>query len=174
MNNILPPQEKRNIKKMIRLRFLIVICALVCTILCMVLLLIAPTHVMLRTQLGSITAQVATTRATSQYVQVDQALSDIGIRLEGFEKMLILPEDTPIYSTAKIIFTNPQEGITVQSFVIIANTNSLNIVGVARDRVALEAMVSYLYGLPGVTSVESPLSNFIKSKQAPFSLTVLF
>lgn len=172
MSNILPLQEKKDIRKMLRLRYSIVAAVFLVLALAIFLLLTIPTQVLLRGELGAAQTQVQAIKAKSAQVQIDQSLAAIQNTLGDLEKKLVLADVRPIYKTAQVILANPRDGIVINSFDISQNPGAVHLVGIARDRAALEAMAAYLETLPGVKSVESPLSNFIKSKQSPFSLTV--
>jgi hypothetical protein len=135
--------------------------------------LLIPTQLLLHGELDAIKTQVQNIKANSTQVQLDEELSNIQHTVGVLEKKLVFADTRPLYKTAKIILANPREGISISSFDISQTSGSVHIVGIARDRAALEAMVIYLQTIPGVTAVDSPLSNFIKSKQSLFSLTIL-
>lgn len=158
---------------MVYMRYGIVVLSVLILILGVLLVLLIPTQLLLHGELGAIKTHVQNIKATSTQVQLDEELSTIQNTLGDLEKKLVFADTRPLYKTAKIILANPREGITISSFDIAQTAGSVHIVGIARDRAVLEAMIVYLQKIPGVTSVDSPLSNFIKSKQSPFSLTIL-
>lgn len=174
MSNILPLQQKKDIKKMKRLRFSIVGVALSIAIAGIVLVLFVISSLLLRTERDSLALQIHTARNSTQAQEVDTAIVENIQKISALEKAVIAKESKPLYSTMQVILNTTQPGIRVSSVSFAVESNSIRVEGVAQDRTTLETFTAYLKGLPQVTGVDSPLSNFIKSTQSPFSLTVVF
>lgn len=173
MSNILPLQQKKDIKKMIYLRYAIVGTICIGGVVAIAIMLLIPTYILLHKQLAVATVQKNTAVSQSANRAAEETLTTIQKNIGELENKLVFNTTTPLYETAKKIIINPFEGVVINSFDLTQSTKSLHLVGVARDRATLESFARYLEVQPGVRIVESPLSNFIKSKQLPFTLTVV-
>ena len=174
MNNILPQEEKREIKKMMHMRLWIAVCGGLMVLLAMLWVLLIPTELLLKTQLAVLHNQSDSLRARSGAVVLDQSITALTTQTASLEKTLVLPKDKPFYQTVKTILGSSYPGIAIQSISISSAPGAVSVSGIAQDRESLEAFDAHLHTLPGVTDIESPLSNFIKSKGGQFSVSVIF
>ncbi|MEI6022350.1 MAG: hypothetical protein WCQ32_00705 [bacterium] len=174
MNNILPQEEKREIKKMMRMRLWVAVCGALVLILAMMWVLLIPTELLLKSQLAVLHTQSDSLRARSGAVALDQSIGSLTTQTASLEKTLVLQKDKPFYQTVKTVLGNTYTGIAIQSVSISSAPGAVSVTGVAQDRESLEAFDAQLRALPGVTDIESPLSNFIKSKGGQFSVSIIF
>lgn len=173
MNNVLPYKEKQLIHKAIRLRFVTVsLCVLL--ILCgITLILIMPSRVLLNAENKALSIEISAISGRSSS-QTDQSIAALDASLTDLEGKLRITPNTTGFAAVRSILGNTPAGILVQSISISLHPATVTVSGVAQDRESLEKMETFLRGLDGVKSLQSPLSNFIKSKQGPFSVTLIF
>jgi hypothetical protein len=128
----------------------------------------------LRTERNLLNIQIHTARNSTEAQEVDTIITDNTKKIGDIERAVIAKDTTSLYDTMQTIINTPQPGIKVSTVSFAIESHTIHIEGIAQDRETLEVFTGYLRTLAGVTGVDSPLSNFIKSKQSPFSLTVSF
>lgn len=174
MINLLPYNQKKLIGRMWRMRVGIVI--LICFILLCIIsgVLFFPTLLAVNNQYILLSGQVAKLEAQNTFFSEKQ-LTDLDHTSALLERKLTAPTgNDPVVYMKKIQSVTPQ-GISISRY-SIGDTASpaIQIFGQSSSRSALESFVQTLKTTPGVASVDSPVANYVKSANAPFTITVTF
>lgn len=174
MINLLPPNEilankARYFKTVwsIGLWFLIVVIGISA-----VLLLVL--WEVLNIKLNGLETSLTTSRASAQGQILDQAEAEARVLKQQLARASSWGEGTDQLSFNRLlgaVLDRPQ-GIYLTGFEYEALTKELRLMGVAETRAALIAYETRLKAKPQFSVVESPLSNFITSSYADFTLTL--
>lgn len=175
MSNILPYHHKKFIRQIRVLRLATAtMWSLVILIVAAGLLLI-PQLVVVRSHYSIAVEQIAQLeRAGSVVDPVD--IAALEARVTALSTKLAAP--MPPVPTAYIatVRSVAVSGITLSGFSIDegAAAPTLEVSGTSASREALRRFVEVLEKTEGVTSVDSPVSNYVKSVSSPFQISVMF
>jgi len=173
MINILPYSYKKDVNRLRRLRvFTVTIWAI--TILALIAVLLwFPLLVTINSRFAIANKQIAELERTGVVVSpVNVALLEERAKTLADKLATDLPPAPTQY--VALIQSVPHSGITLSGFVVGATSAlSIEVTGVAATREALQRFIAALEANEIVTAVESPVSNYVKSVQSPFSITVI-
>lgn len=172
MINLLPYKEKRSIERVrsIRLFQTVIISAITICIIGLILLL--PTLLTVRNRFTIASNQIASLeRGGALATDLDIASLEARARAANL-KLSVPPESSPMTYIETTRSLAPS-GISIDRFALAEN-KMLEVSGVAKNREALQAFVDRLQKNETVSKVDSPVSNFIKSANSLFKITIVF
>lgn len=121
--------------------------------------------------------------ANNQIAQLERegiAVKDVDIAaLEARTKTLLEKLAAPLRPSPlvyiDIVRSHASGGISLNGYAIEAGEGLvLKVAGTAASRETLQRFVAALQKEERIASVESPVSNYVKSAESPFSLTIMF
>jgi hypothetical protein len=175
MLNLLPKNQKSKIVREYRIRFVAVACSLFLAAEIISLILLFPSYLTVQTRINILNSQ-----STSQKVQnLTTEIASLGSIIQQTNNYLDVfnSSSTPVgvvESLQNIIGTRDKT-IRIGSFYYKTNKEQQQIVitGKANSRQSLLDFTKKLKNLPGVVSVDLPVSDFAKSKDIDFSINIL-
>lgn len=174
MINLLPVEQKKIVRHIRTLRIWGAIVSGVGLLVLICVILLLPTYRLLKTQeqiVDTYTKQLQDDGVLVTTADIESAQTAIQ-RLQ--EKIAAKPSVSPFYYIA-IIQNAHVLGIRIKSYDMAATDKKmLQIRGVANDRMTLQQFVASLQNDPRITSVDSPVSNFVKSTENEFTISVIF
>jgi hypothetical protein len=174
MSNILPYQHKKLVRQLRILRVgAATMWAMVILVVAAILLLI-PVLVMVNSSYKVAEEQI------TQLERVGAVTNPVDIaaletRVAALSTKLSVPLAPAPTDYIDIIRSVSSMGITLSGFSMENDeAPSLEVAGTAASREALQRFVGALEKAESVESVDSPVSNYVKSTSSPFQITVLF
>ena len=174
--NVLPLEEKKNIKKEYRLRllgtifFALFILALTATV------LLLPSYISSQTKMNLLEEKLAALNALHPEISqndLSKIASDINATLALLDKgkpIRNISEDL----LAKVFLARPAK-MSLNQILYSERTDKVGILelhGIAPDRASLYVFKTSLESIPTVASVDLPISNFVKPSDIPFVINV--
>ncbi len=174
MINILPYSQKKSIEHLRMLRVATVTIWALAFLSGVAMLLLVPLLVMINGRFAIAGGQIeALERAGIVVRPVDVAA--LQSRSERVLAKLAAPLPTPPIEYIAIIRSASRAGIALTGFTLErGETPLLEVVGTATTREALQRFIEALEKDERVTSVESPVSNYVKSTNSSFIISVAF
>lgn len=176
MINILPPEEKKKIIAEYRLRLGIVVIFAIAALVLSGLVLLAPSYLLAVSKYNSVSGELVALQSKQGRGAQEK---DVTTQIGGLNKKidLFLKGGTSTSSPSQVILSilNLKGGaIKIQGFTYDASTGQgrMVITGTALDRVSLAQFVKTLKKEPTFTSVELPISSYVKSVDIDFSIVV--
>jgi type IV pilus assembly protein PilM len=174
--NVLPKQDKRNIKKIYWARFISTLLNILSLMIILTIVLLFPSYFYSKTKESTADQKLALfnqENPSNEIQSLDQMIKDIN------KNMLFLKEATPKYQFSenilKEILTLKTEGITYTQISYNkknADLTTLEIKGKAKDRTALKNFKTTLDNNPDYKKVELPISNFIEKENLDFIISI--
>lgn len=172
MINLLPSSERKLLRRIWKLRACIT--ALAALIVAIVIggLLFFPTLFLVNARYNVAEEQIRMLESKSTFFS-EQDLVSLRTLAGDLEKKLVGETFLdPTQSVQKIQSVLPST-ITLSRYAVSdTSQGTMQLFGIAKTRAALEAFVRTLEGLPEIESVESPISNYVKSTNASFTITL--
>ncbi|MBP6858055.1 MAG: hypothetical protein KBC11_02605 [Candidatus Pacebacteria bacterium] len=172
MINLLPYREKKSIEKIRMIRFLQSVTIGFLLICVAIIFLLLPTFFNINYRFSLETKQIDELQKKGM-VSSDVDLSNLAQRSKSVESKLSIPKIVEPTEYIKTITDFVLPGLSIDRFATI-EAKTLEISGVVDTRETLQAFIKIIEGSPTVSSVDSPVSNFVKSKNSEFKITVLF
>ena len=172
MINLLPYTEKKMVE---RVRFL----RLVNTVLTgLVLLLVVTGLLFVPTILTTDTRYTIANKEIAALIKNEKLVNDVDVaelqrRASIVEQKLSQSATSFPLSYMTQIENAAPSGIQYSKLIFTAPT-MIEVFGTSTGREALQSFIGALEALPSVASVDSPLSNLVKTKEGIFKVTVLF
>lgn len=178
MINLIPIEEKKEIKKNFYFRFLTVSFIMLCF--CNIILIVAmfPSYIISLEKKNSINKKLENEK--NEFVpEIDQkaviSIKELNSKLSLIEKA---KENQFVFSEKVIdkIISNKLSGIKIKSFFYqndIIDGKKINISGVAQDREQLLSFRQSLENSNSFKSVDLPISNFVKGRNIEFNLDLI-
>lgn len=174
--NVLPKQDKRNIKKIYWARFISTLLNILSLMIILTIVLLFPSYFYSKTKESTADQKLALfnqENPSNEIQSLDQMIKDIN------KNMLFLKEATPKYQFSenilKEILTLKTEGITYTQISYNkknVDLTTLEIKGKAKDRTALKNFKTTLDNNPDYKKVELPISNFIEKENLDFIISI--
>lgn len=172
MINLLPYKEKKIIERIRFIRFVrIVVVGFASTFLIAGLLLF-PTLFTINSRFAIATNQIKSLENEGAIVrEVDISSLESRARLASL-KLSNKIEVQPTEYIESVRLVAPK-GISIDRFAVTKD-KTLEVSGIAQSRETLQSFIKSLESKPEVSKVDSPVSNFIKSTNSLFILTITF
>lgn len=174
MINLLPYKQRKIIG---RIRTLKVINT---TLIVLIILGVAAAFLLLPTFI-TINSRYELTRAQVDSLEKQGVItSDVDIqsldaRTKDLEKKLAAPLETPPTALISSIRTLAGKDISLTGFTLeTGEAPKLTVTGIAATREALQAYIETLKTQSNINNVDSPIANYVKSKDADFTIVVFF
>lgn len=172
MINLLPYKEKRSIEKIRTIRLVATsILGFICVVVVGVVLLI-PTFITINSRFSITKKQISDLQKNSS-ITTDIDLVSFGKRISNIESKLSLPEKNQPTMYFDVTKSLVPSGIVINQFLTI-DDNRISVSGVVDNREILQSFIKALESNEKVSSVDNPVSNFIKNKNSVFALTIAF
>lgn len=170
MINLLPYKEKKSIEK---IRFLRMLNSVIIAILFLIvasLLLILPTWLTINSRFSLINNELKSLEKKGMISNEIDIGSLLSRSQKAKQKLVSGGEKSNIY-LINLLKSLAPKGITIDRL-SLADEKSIEIFGVFASRESLQSFTSSLSRQAEVSSVDSPVSNFVKNKNGTFRLTV--
>ncbi|MBP9690978.1 hypothetical protein KBD81_02760 [Candidatus Woesebacteria bacterium] len=174
MINLLPYNQKKLVDRL-RIFRVVMTVVMACALFIVVGIgLFVPTLVTINTRYAIATSQVEQFRASGAVVN-PLAVSDLETRTTVLVDKFATPvSDAPVDYVTRVR-SAAIAGVQLTGFVMQqGGIPMMQVTGTATSREQVQRFVETLRETAGVTTVESPLSNLIKSRDADFVVTVTF
>lgn len=172
MINLLPYKEKKIIERVRTLRLLqISIMGVICLALVSVVLLI-PTLITINSRFNIFSKQITTLQQSGMIASAVD-LASINQRAQRAQAKLSIPKEKQPTDYIDMVRSVVPRGIVVDRFVI-GNDKLLEVSGIADNRELLQSFIKVLEADESIALVDSPVSNFVKSKNSEFKITISF
>jgi hypothetical protein len=174
MINVLPTNQKKMVERLRVLRLVSVTLWAAVLLIIVAVLLLLPLLVTINSRYSLANMQLLRLEETGAVINpidasaIAKQAQDLGAKLAADSSQ------TPIeyIGIVRLAATN---GITLSGFSMQDIKNKkLEIAGSAATREALQRFIAVLQKSPGVKTVESPVSNFVKSTNSTFVVTITF
>lgn len=172
MINLLPYKEKRSIEKIRSIRLIRVVALGFVVILLVAWFLLLPTFITVNSRFSLVTSQIKSLEQQGIIVS-DINISGIQQRSQKLQSKLSLPTTTQPTDYISIVKSLLLSGIMIDRF-SSEQEGTLDVFGVSRAREDLQNFIKDIENSGSVISVDSPVSNFVKSKNNNFKITVKF
>ena len=175
MINLLPYQEKKIVERMRVLRVINVTVFIAILLVIAAALLLLPTLVTINSRYELAQQQVSLLEKEGVVANpVD--VQNLENRTKELVAKLAVPEEVSPTEYVEIITSTANASImlTTFSFAHSEEAPTLSVAGVATSREALQSYVSKLQSHESIASVDSPITNYVKNKDADFRITVVF
>ncbi len=172
MINLLPYKEKRSIEKIRTIRLVTTsLFGFVCIVIVGMVLLI-PTFITINSRYSITKKQISDLQKASS-ITTDVDLNSFGNRVRGVDSKLASTLGTQPTAYVDIIKGLVPKGVLVNQF-SASSAPSVSVSGVVDNRETLQSFIKVLESDGRIAAVNSPVSNFIKSKNSDFMLTITF
>lgn len=178
MSNLLPLEQKKNLTNEYHLRVWTVGLFLVAALFAIAIVLLVPPYVLSLHEAQVAQAQVDSLKkeiATKQSVDSTKVISDTNTTLQkingfiGQETASLSPHDM---ITKFLSYVDPAISITNIYYTTGDKGGQLSVRGVAKDDVSLSAFAKTLQSEPYFSSVNLPVSTFVKTTDISFAITI--
>lgn len=175
MLNLLPKIQKKKIIREYQVRFWVVALALTFTAEIISLILLVPPYITAETRINILNAQSASFLAQNVTIETSK-LGNIVQQTNNYLNILN-SSSTPTSAVEALqnIVNMPGVAVRMNSFVYTTQNGQQQIVitGTASSRQALLDFTKKLKNQPGIVSADLPVSDFAKSQDIDFSITIL-
>lgn len=174
MINILPYKEKKQIKQLRFLRMATVSLFVGSILVLIASVLFWPTLITVNSRFAIISAEMQKLEASGVFTKpVDVLNLEYRARAITAQFATKLPPSPMKY--IEIVRGHAVLGITLQGFTVDdATIGSVRVVGTAQTRQQLQEFIARLESDDMITTVDSPVSNFVKNTKSDFGITVTF
>ncbi len=174
MINILPYSQKKSIERLRMLRVATVTIWVLAFLSGVAILLLIPLLVTINARFAIAGGQIeALERAGVVARPVDVAI--LQARTERLAAKLAAPLPVPPVDYIAIVRSVPAFGIALTGFTLETRESPLlEIAGTAQSREALQRFIAVLEQHEKIASVESPVSNYVKSVNSTFKISIAF
>lgn len=174
MINILPHNQKKVVAKIRALRATAITLWALTALGIVAVILLIPVYVAINTRFALVNQQIASLEQQGMVVDpID--VSSLESRVDVLTKKLATKTTASPIVYIDHIRSVLTTGNTLSGFVFTPGQEpSIEVAGTATTRASLQTFVAALEALPGVSSVESPVTNYVKSTNSSFNLTVTF
>ncbi|MCC7160815.1 hypothetical protein IT399_03820 [Candidatus Nomurabacteria bacterium] len=172
MINLLPYKEKKSIEKIRNIRFAQLVVLGLFFVCIAAILLLLPTFMSINYRYSLELKQMSKLEQSGM-VSSDIDLPDLARRAKIAENKLSSIEVAGLTEHIDLLETLIPKGILV-SRIISLESKSLEVSGVATNRDTLQKFLEILRKNQKISSVDSPVSNFIENKNSPFKISILF
>jgi hypothetical protein len=177
MINLLPYKEKKIVEHVRIMRVVTVTLSMVTILVIIAGVLLLPTYITITSRYAL--AQKNISKLEKEGVITNNInIEDIDKRTNELVKKLTAPDDTPPAEYVALVRGASNNQIRLTGFSLATNNKtgaiSFAVSGIALNREALQQYVSSLQKLEQVATVDSPISNYVKSKDADFAITLSF
>lgn len=172
MINLLPYKEKKSIERIRFIRFIKTIVAGFAGVFLIAGLLLFPTLITINSRFAIATNQIKSLENEGAIVrEVDISSLENRTRVASI-KLSNKTETQPTEYIESVRGVSPG-GISIDRFAV-TKEKTLEVSGIAKSREVLQTFIKNLEAKPEVSKVDSPVSNFIKSTNSLFILTIIF
>ncbi len=172
MINLLPYKEKRSIENIRSIRLVRMVVAGFIVVFVVGGLLLFPTLLNINSRFSLATNQIKSLERDG-VIASDINIAELEQRAQKVQKKLSLPSVPQPTVYIKIVTDLVGAGVTIDRF-SIEQEKTLDVFGSNKTREGLQKFIKDLEADPSVASVDSPVSNFVKSKNSSFKITVKF
>jgi Tfp pilus assembly protein PilN len=172
MINLLPYKEKKSIERIRSIRLVRTVVAGFIVVFVVAGALLFPTFVTINSRFSIATNQIKNLEREGA-IASDIDIASLQARAQAVQAKLSIPPITEPTAYVEIVKSIAQSGITIDRF-SYQETKNLEVSGVAQTREGLQSFIKNLEANEGVASVDSPVANFVKSKNSAFRINVLF
>lgn len=172
MINLLPYKEK---KAIVRIRFIRLVRTIIVgfVFLCIISgFLLFPTLVTVDSRFNIVSNQISSLEHDGK-IASSFDLTSVEKRVASVQSKLAQPSGVQPTDYVEMVRTLIPSGVTVDRFAM-NDSLILEVSGIVDTRATLEAFIKALEADPHVSSVDNPVSNFVKSKNSMFNLKVAF
>jgi Tfp pilus assembly protein PilN len=174
MINLLPYNQKKLIERIRLIRVAAV------TIGAMILLTIAggllfmPTLMTINSRFALAQSEIAVLEAEG-VVTGERDIAALQARTATALRQFAAPLGVPPTTYIDTIRSQADGGISLSGFTRVEGLDpTMLVIGVAANREALKRFIASLQAQPNVTSVDSPITNYVKNKDSDFTITIIF
>lgn len=174
MINILPYQNKKSVRTLRALRIVTTTVATFLILIGVAALLLIPLLITINSRFAIADAQIKELEKSGIIISPIN-VSTIETRANMLVAKLALPLPLPPTAYITTLTSIPRPGITLSGFSMSnAQTSTVEVAGFAATRERLQQFILLLENNDRIEKVESPVSNFVKSTNSPFSIVVTF
>lgn len=174
MSNLLPYNEKKIVARSMVLRIVKTAVWIFASIAIIYLILLAPAVLLVRTQ-QQLSAKEIEQFKKHTTVPTAINLATLESRIAALRTALVTAESHPPLEYVQFLQRHTPANIQLESFLLQNEEQKKYAVrGTATTRAGLQAFTRVLGQLPEIATVDVPIENFVKSTDAPFSLTITF
>lgn len=139
------------------------------------MLLFIPTLISINTRYEIATAQVERFRASGAVVSPGE-VTNLQARTTVLTDKFAAPQESGVVDHVARIRSAAVSGITFSGFALQSGVEvpTMQVTGTAVSRETVQRFVEALRATNGIVSVDSPLSNLVKSTNVSFAITVTF
>ncbi len=172
MINLLPYKEKKSIEKIRSIRLASTTAGAVVVIFIIAGTLLFPTFITINSRSSLAINQIKTLEQDGD-IASDVDIASLENRAQNVQAKLSIPTTVQPTYYVELIKSIAPVGIVVDRF-NLQETNSLEVFGITDSREILQGFIRSLESNEKILSVDSPVSNFVKSKNSLFKLKILF
>ncbi len=172
MINLLPYKEKRSIEKIRSIRLIRMVVVGFIIVFIVGGLLLFPTLLNINSRFSLATNQIKSLEREG-VIASDINIAELEQRAQKVQKKLSLPPITQPTSYINTVTGLVGAGVVIERF-NIQQEKTLEVFGLNKTREGLQKFIKDIEADQSVASVDSPVSNFVKSKNSSFKITVKF
>lgn len=172
MINLIPYKEKKSVE---RIRFVRMVQTIVMAVFILVMIsfvLLIPTWITINSRLNITSEQISSLERDGM-ITSSFDLASMERRANEAQGKLAAAEAVSPIRNISIIQSIVPKGIIVNRLVT-EDGSSLEVFGVSESRELLQEFISTLSANEAVSTIDNPVSNFVKNKNGTFKLKVLF
>ena len=172
MINLLPYKEKKSIERVRSIRLVRTGIAGLLIVFIIAGMLLFPTFITINSRFSIATNQVKNMEKDGA-IASDVDIANLERRAHLVQSKLSIPTVIEPTAYVEIIKSMAPNGIILDRF-DSQETKSLEVFGIAQTREGLQSFIKEVEANENVASVDSPVSNFVKSKNSIFRIKILF
>ncbi len=172
MINLLPYKEKKSIERIRSIRLARTVAAGLVIVFVVAGVLLFPTFITINSRSSIATNQIKNLERDGA-IASNIDIASLQARAQTVQTKLSIPPVTEPTEYVEIVKSIAQSGIVIDRF-SYQQTKNLEIFGVAQTREGLQTFIKNLEANENVASVDSPVANFVKSKNSAFRINILF
>jgi hypothetical protein len=172
MINLLPYKEKKSIERIRGIRLIQTVIVGLIFIFIACLFLLFPTLININSRFSIASKQIDVLQKSGM-VASDVDLASLNQRAQFSQSKLAIPETIQSTQYIGIVTSLVIDGVSINRFAV-NSAKLLEISGVVENREILQKFIKALEDNESVSLVDSPVSNFVKSKNSDFKITISF
>jgi Tfp pilus assembly protein PilN len=174
MINLLPYRQKKIITQVRTLRILTMTLAMICIVAIVASALLLPSFLTINSRYVLAQNQIAQLEKEGVVVSTVD-IASLDDRTTELVQKLALAENIHPTTYVSLVQNLAGSDVTLTGYSFTrGEVSELSIGGVGKSREALQAFVAKLQASPEIESVNSPIANYVKSKDADFRITIIF
>lgn len=174
MINLLPYKQKKMMHTSHQIQMALIVTTGLFFVFIITLILLSPTFIFVNSKLTQI-EKLSVFLGEGDMDKLNTSISVLQNKVSSIDSKLADNSVTDPLGNINIIMEQVSKGISVNSYSVSdSHQKAVSISGISNTRSDLEKFTQALKNIPGVSLVDSPISNFVKNTNNDFSITVVF